>query len=123
MTGGTQARLLGKWGEQLTANYLRKNGWKIFETNFRCRLGEIDLIAANQNYLIFVEVKLRKSNRFGQAGEAVTFSKQQRIRATAELYLTTHPTKLQPRFDVAEIYAPQGMNTENPNIVYFENAF
>ncbi len=123
MSGGVQARLLGKWGEQLIANHLRKKGWQIRETNFRCRLGEIDLIAENRNYLAFVEVKLRKDNRFGQASEAVTLSKQQKIRATAELYLAEYPTKLQPRFDVAEVYAPQGMNTINPNIIYYENAF
>lgn len=123
MSGGVQARLLGKWGEQLIANHLRQKGWQIRETNFRCRLGEIDLIAENRNYLAFVEVKLRKDNRFGHASEAVSISKQQKIRATAELYLAEHPTKLQPRFDVAEVYAPQGMNTINPNIIYYENAF
>ena len=123
MSGGQEARLLGKWGEQLVAGYLIQKGWQLRETNYRCRLGEIDLIAENHSYLIFVEVKLRKSNRYGQAGEAVDAKKQQRLRATAELYLAEHQTKLQPRFDVAEVYAPQGMNTLNPSITYFENAF
>ena len=102
------ARLLGKWGERLVAEDLRKNGWKILETNYRCRLGEIDLIVEKGKYLAFVEVKLRRSNRFGQASEAVTIEKQRKLRATAELYLVEHSTRLQPRFDVAEVYAPQG---------------
>ena len=117
------ARLLGKWGERLVAEDLRKQGWKILETNYRCRLGEIDLVAQKGKYLAFVEVKLRKSNRFGQASEAVTGEKQRKLRTTAELYLAEHQTVLQPRFDVAEVYAPQGMQTANPTISYIENAF
>ena len=117
------ARLLGKWGERLVAEDLRKNGWKILETNYRCRLGEIDLIVEKGKYLAFVEVKLRRSNRFGQASEAVTIEKQRKLRATAELYLVEHSTRLQPRFDVAEVYAPQGMQTINPIVSYIENAF
>lgn len=123
MSGGGDARLLGKWGERLTAETLRKKGWRILETNYRCRMGEIDLIAEKGGYLAFVEVKLRKNDRFGRAGEAVTSEKQRKLRAAAELYLMENPTKLQPRFDVAEIYAPQGMNTAKPHISFIENAF
>lgn len=117
------ARLLGKWGERLVAEDLRRRGWKLLETNYRCRMGEIDLIAEKGGYLAFVEVKLRKSDRYGQAKEFVTGEKQRKLRAAAELYLTDHPTALQPRFDVAEVYAPQGMNTRQPHISYVENAF
>lgn len=123
MSGGADARLLGKWGERLVAEDLRKKGWKIRETNYRCRMGEIDLIAENSSYLVFVEVKLRKSNRFGQAAEAVTREKQRKLRTAAELYLAENPTRLQARFDVAEVYAPLGMNTPDPGISYLENAF
>lgn len=123
MSGGQEARLLGKWGEQLVADYLKQRGWRLRETNYRCRLGEIDLIAENRNYLIFVEVKLRKNDHFGSAREAVNFKKQQNLRAAAELYLSESATKLQPRFDVAEVYAPQGINTQKPHISYVENAF
>lgn len=123
MSGGADARLLGKWGERLVAEDLRKKGWKIRETNYRCRMGEIDLIAENSSYLVFVEVKLRKNNRFGQAAEAVTREKQRKLRTAAELYLTENPTRLQARFDVAEVYAPLGMNTPDPGISYLENAF
>lgn len=123
MSRGTDARLLGKWGERLVAEDLRRRGWTVRETNYRCRMGEIDLIAEKSGYLAFVEVKLRKSDRFGAAREAVTGEKQRKLRAAAELYLTDHPTGLQPRFDVAEVYAPQGIRTEVPDISYIENAF
>ncbi len=118
-----EARLLGKWGERLVAEDLRRKGWRIIEVNHRCRHGEVDVIAADHRYIIFVEVKLRRGSRYGRACEAVTAEKQRKLRATAELYLANNPTHLQPRFDVAEVYAPQGMNTVDPGISYLENAF
>lgn len=86
-------------------------------------MGEIDLIAADKSCLRFVEVKLRKDDSFAQAKEFVDRRKQEKLRVTAQLYLTRHPTSLQPRFDVAEVYAPQGINTMDPRIIYTENAF
>lgn len=123
MSGGNGARRLGQWGEALVAEELRKKGWIIAATNYRCRMGEIDLVAENEKYLVFVEVKLRKNDQFGSACESVTLSKQRKLRAAAEFYLMGHPTQLQPRFDVVEVYAPQGVCTENPDIYYIENAF
>lgn len=120
---GMQNRLLGKWGEALVAEDLRKKGWRILAAGYRCRLGEIDLIASRDGFLVFFEVKLRKSAAFGTAGEAVDRRKQERLRATAEFYLAQRPTALQPRFDVAEVYAPQGIETPSPEIHYIENAF
>lgn len=86
-------------------------------------MGEIDLIAADKTYLRFVEVKLRKNDDFAQAREFVDHRKQERIMVTAKLYLAGHPTELQPRFDVAEVYAPEGTATLKPQIIYLENAF
>ena len=123
MRGGGNARLLGQWGEEQVAEKLRRNNWTIVARNFRCRMGELDLVAENGTFLAFVEVKLRKEDRFGSACEAVTPSKQRKLRAAAQYYLMSHPTKLQPRFDVAEVYAPQGVRTESPTIYYIENAF
>ena len=120
---GQESRLLGRWGEALAAEYLRKKGFRILEAGWRCRFGEIDLIAADRKYLCFVEVKLRKSAAFGGAGEFVDRRKQEKLRATAELYLSQSPTELQPRFDVIEIYAPQGMDTLKPEIRQIPNAF
>ncbi len=116
-------KLLGRWGESLVGDYLRNQGYRLVAASWRCRFGEIDLIAQNREYLVFVEVKLRKNADYGQAREFVTLSKQQKVRTAASLYLAQHPTNLQPRFDVAEVYAPQGVNTVKPEIHYLDNAF
>ncbi len=123
MSSGEEARQLGQWGESLVAEDLRKKGWTVVARNFRCRMGELDIVVKNEQYLAFVEVKLRKNARFGAACEAVTLAKQRKLRAAAEYYLIGHPTKLQPRFDVAEVYASQGVYTDKPDIYYIENAF
>ena len=115
--------LTGAWGEALAADYLRKKHYRLMATGYKCRYGEIDLIVCNKQYLVFVEVKLRKSANFAQAREFVDFHKQNRIRTTAEMYLSQFPTELQPRFDVIEIYAPDGTMTQNPKIVHLEGAF
>ena len=120
---GQEERLLGMWGEGRVAEYLRKQGWNIVAANYRSRFGEIDLIAENGTFLAFVEVKLRKSSRFAEARAFVTTEKQRKLRLTAELFLAEYKTGLQPRFDVAEVYAPQGRNTREPTIQYIENAF
>ena len=115
--------LLGPWGEALAAEYLRKKGCRIEAMNYRTRLGEIDIIAANRRYLIFCEVKLRKTADFAAAREFVDARKQQRLRSTALVYLSQHETTLQPRFDVIEIYAPEGTATKKPQINHMEDAF
>ena len=115
MNGG-ERKLLGRWGESIVAQYLRKKNYVIEGAGWHCRMGEIDLIASDGTYLCFVEVKLRKNARFAQAREAVDRRKQEKLRASAELYLVRHPTELQPRFDVIEIYAPQGTDTKAPEI-------
>lgn len=120
---GQDSRLLGRWGEDLSAEYLRGKGYRILAANWKCRFGELDLVAEDGVYLCLVEVKLRKSAAYGSAAEFVDRRKQNRLRAAAELYLMRHPTDLQPRFDVVEIYAPQGMNTKEPRISHLQNAF
>lgn len=120
---GMENRLLGRWGEAIVAEDLRKKGWRILAAGYRCRQGEIDLIASDGKFLAFIEVKLRKSANYGSAAEAVNRRKQARIRATAQTYLARYPSDLQPRFDVAEVYAPRGMETSAPQISYIENAF
>ena len=107
----------------VAADYLRKKHYKILATGYRCRFGEIDLIVANRTYLVFVEVKLRKSANFARPMEYVDRFKQERIRTTAQMYLADNPTDLQPRFDVIEVYAPQGTQTPNPEICHLEDAF
>ena len=117
------SKINGAWGEALAAQYLRKKHYKIVAAGYRSRFGEIDLIAQNKQYLVFVEVKLRKNADFAAAREHVNRVKQDRIRMTASMYLADHPTKLQPRFDVVEIYAPQDIATEHPEITHLEDAF
>ena len=118
-----RSNLLGGWGEALAAEYLRKKRYEIVAQGYRCRFGEIDLIVKNRKYLAFVEVMLRKSDRFASAMEYVDRRKQDRIRMTASMFLSQNETKLQPRFDVIEIYAPHGMDTKEPEIIHMEDAF
>ena len=118
-----RSKLSGAWGEALAAEFLRKKRYKLVACGYSCRYGEIDLIVENRKFLVFVEVKLRKSNTFAEAMEYVDRKKQDRLRMTASLYLSQNPTELQPRFDVIEIYAPEGMQTKKPVIHHLEDAF
>ena len=95
--------LSGAWGEALAAKYLQKKRYKVVATNYRCRFGEIDLIVQDRKFLVFVEVKLRRSAKFAQAREYVDPRKQDKLRMTASIYLSQNPTHLQPRFDIIEI--------------------
>ena len=122
MRGGDRTAL-GLWGEEQAAHFLERAGYRILDRRFRCREGELDLVASQGCYLCFVEVKLRKNDRFAQAREFVDVRKQGRLRLAAQFYLAENPTDLQPRFDVAEVYAPEGTATRKPEIIYIENAF
>lgn len=115
--------IVGAWGEAVAAEFLRKKRYKLLATGYRCRFGEIDLIVSDRKYLVFVEVKLRKSSGFARPMEYVDRFKQERLRTTAQMYLADNPTDLQPRFDVIEVYAPQGTQTPNPEICHLEDAF
>ena len=115
--------LSGAWGEALAAEYMRKKHYQIVAAGYRCRFGEIDLIVKNRKYLVFVEVKTRKNGDFAGAREFVDRPKQDRLRTTAAVYLSQNPTELQPRFDVIEIYAPNGVETRHPVINHLEDAF
>ena len=117
------SKITGAWGEALAAEYLRKKHYKLVAWGYRCRFGEIDLIVRNRKYLVFVEVKLRKTADFATAREYVDAHKQDKIRATASMYLSQNPTNLQPRFDIIEIYAPCGALSSDPIITHLEDAF
>ena len=113
--------LLGRYGEALAAEYLRKKGCRILAMNYRTRLGELDVIAADRRYVIFAEVKLRKNAAFAEAREFVTFAKRQKLAAAAEEWLQKNPQKLQPRFDVIAITLT-GTGTVK-DLKHYENAF
>ena len=118
-----QSKLSGAWGEAIAAEYLRRKRYTVVAAGYHCRFGEIDLIVQNKKDLVFVEVKLRKNADFAAARDYVSRYKQDRIRMTASMYLSQNPTSLQPRFDVIEIYAPEGTQTQNPKIIHLEDAF
>jgi len=115
-------KLLGRYGEAQAADYLKKKKYKILGLNYSCRFGEVDIIAQKGAYIAFVEVKLRKNADYAQAREFVTFSKQERVKTAAQLWLANNPTDKQPRFDVMEVYAPEGMDGKI-SINHIENAF
>ena len=115
-------KLLGRFGEEQAAKYLKNKKYKIIGMNYSCRFGEIDVIAEDKKFLVFVEVKLRKNAAFAQAREFVTSAKQQRVITAAQLWLSQNPTEKQPRFDVIEVYAPDGENGKI-QINHIENAF
>lgn len=114
---------MGAWGEEIAAEYLRRKGYSLLAHSYRSRFGEIDLIVFDERFLVFVEVKLRKNDKFARAVEYVDNKKQEKLRITAECYLSEHPTDLQPRFDVIEIYAPRGMDALEAKITHWEDAF
>lgn len=110
----------GDNGEDIAVKYLIENGARIVARNFRCRLGEIDVIAEYENYLCFIEVKLRNNTAYGCAIEAVTPAKQKTIRMVAQVYLMQNCRYNSPcRFDVIGI----DMTENKENITYIKNAF
>ncbi len=98
-------RTVGTEYERLACEYLLKEGYRILERNFRCRQGEVDIIARDGKYLVFIEVKYRKSLREGDPAEAVDYHKQTRILRTARFYMTyAHiPEDTPCRFDVVAV--------------------
>ncbi|ORJ62452.1 YraN family protein [Geothermobacter hydrogeniphilus] len=101
----TEERLaLGRWGEEQAVLFLRRQGFRILERNYRTRVGEIDIIARNRRLLLFVEVKTRRGQACGLPQEAVGIFKQRQIIRTAQWYLNNQPAgRLQPRFDVIAV--------------------
>ncbi len=113
----------GDWGEAQVAEYLRARGYRIVASQYRCRFGEIDLIARGGGGLCFVEVKVRSNLHYGLPREYVTRSKQSKLRATAEYYLAVHDADAVCRFDVAEVYTDKAHTPAATRIEYIENAF
>ena len=116
-----EKRLDGKWGEALALDFLRGKKYALADTGYRTRFGEIDIIVTDDQYVVFVEVKLRKDDSFALPRESVTPAKIKRIRTTAQIWLQSHETELQPRFDVIEVYPPEGGKAAK--IVHLEDAF
>jgi len=97
-------KALGRWGEERATEYLSHKGLSVLERNYHCPLGEIDIIAQQDDVLIFIEVKTRRSMCFGLPAEAVTFKKQMRYFKIAQYYMKENGIKdINCRFDVVEV--------------------
>ena len=111
----------GDRGEAEVARYLRKKGYTLLASQWRCRFGELDLVARDRRGTVcFVEVKLRSTGSIGLPREFVDARKQERLRTAAAAYLSTHNIDAPARFDVAEVYAE---NDGRLRVEYLENAF
>ncbi len=108
----------GAQAEALAAAFLSARGLTIGERNYRCRFGEIDLIARDGKTLVFVEVRLRGNARFGGAAESVTASKRKKLIAAAQHYMTSMPGAPACRFDVVALD-----RLDAANIEWIRNAF
>lgn len=98
-------RRIGDIEEVLAVNFLKNNGYDIIERNFRCKLGEIDIVAEHEGYLVFVEVKYRSSMQYGSPADSITIKKQERIYKVAQLYMIRNHIAVDfpTRFDVVLI--------------------
>lgn len=112
----------GRLGEDYAASLLLEKGYRILERNYHSRFGEIDIIAQNSGYLVFVEVKTREAHFSVSPLESVTAAKQKKLWKTALLYLQSHPTPLQPRFDVIGIIT-EGEGFTVKSVEHIQNAF
>jgi putative endonuclease len=111
---------VGKAGEEVAVQYLCQQGYQILERNYRCRLGEIDLIARDGRTLAFIEVKTRRSQRFGPAAAAVTLEKQRHLIKASQVYLIQkREAHALCRFDVVTIE----MDAQTPRIELIKDAF
>lgn len=109
----------GKAGEKIAKDYLIKNGYRVLETNYRNRLGEIDIITFYNDILVFIEVKSRTNINYGYAYEAVNYKKQRKIINTSLVYIKNkNLDKFQLRYDIIEVYM-----TNKLSVNHIENAF
>ncbi len=113
---------LGAWGEEQAVFYLEQRGYRIIERGFHCPFGEIDIIAACADELIFCEVKTRRQGALSTPQEAVSISKQRRLLKTAAWYLNQHPWAGDLRFDVIAIVARKS-GFDVVEIEWFQDAF
>ena len=116
-----KTRARGNRGEAAVANYLRKQGYVLLASQWRCRFGELDLVVKDRRGTIcFVEVKLRGAGSIALPREFVDVRKQERLRKTAAAYLSSHDLDVPARFDVAEVYEEHDGTLR---VQYLESAF
>ena len=113
----------GNLGEDYVAKFLKRNKFRIIARNHRNKYSEIDIIAEDKEYIVFVEVKTRTGEGITRPADAVNYRKQQMILRAAKYYLSyTNQSSKQPRFDVAEVYLSE-KNNKPYKLNYIPNAF
>lgn len=113
---------IGDFGETIAVKYLLKKGYRILRRNFKLKFGEIDIIAQKDGCTVFIEVKTRKNNLFGEPSEYVDYRKQMRIKKTASCYADMINDEI--RFDVIEVlYEQNGDRLFISKVNHIENAF
>lgn len=119
----TQQRInIGKHGEDLARSYLERHNYTILQRNFRCKLGEIDIVAQDRGMVVFVEVRTQTSNAYGPAYNTVTFSKQKQVKRVALYYISKYNlVNTQIRFDVIGITL--NPDAEEYQLDHIQNAF
>ncbi len=122
MAEKTSKRKIGDMGEAAADRYLNKKGFRTLARNYRTAGGEIDVIAADSEYIVFAEVKTREVNAFERPSSAVDIRKQKKIILTAAQYLEENAVDLQPRFDVIEVVYDKRTGVI-VSIEHIENAF
>lgn len=115
-----QKKITGRAGEKVVADYIKSRKMKVIKRNYVTPFGEIDIIAEDDDYIVFIEVKTRSGDRYGAPSEAVDKTKRKHIVDSAKYYLkVTNSTEVFTRFDVAEVFSDNGSYTVN----YIEDAF
>lgn len=106
-------RFLGDAGENKAVKHLKKQGYKILHRNFKCKFGEVDIIAEVGDTICFIEVKTRNSDKFGRPCEAVTLERQHRYKNCAKFYFANRQITYNIRFDIIEVYKGEINHIEN----------
>lgn len=114
-----EKRRLGFWGERRACKYLKKQGYKIIERNYKCPFGEVDIIAQKDDVTAFIEVKTRTSDYFGAPNEAVDNRRKDRYKNVVRYYYAHRQTDCTVRFDIIEVMKEDKAVTLN----HIENAF
>jgi len=121
MVNNSSKKKVGKKGEEIALSFLRKRGYNILDRNFRCRLGELDIVAEENNQIVFIEVKTRENLSFGLPQESLDYLKKKRLTRLALFYLASrHLKNISCRFDVVAVFLKKG-RVENIHLI--KNAF
>jgi putative endonuclease len=115
----SKRQITGRQGETIAADYLANQQYHILHRNWRCAIGELDIVVEKDDFLVFVEVRTRTSNRFGTPEESITAAKQQRLVDLAQTYLQEEqPGHVNWRIDVIAVH----LNSHPPTINHIQNA-